>query len=249
MLLNVVLLWLLFAGTHVGLSITKLRSPLVAKLGEWGFVGVFSLVAISTYALLIHYFAIHRFDGPAGPNLAALPIVGWILYGISSLGTAILAMALFDYPVSPYALAGKHDEYEARGVARISRHGFFAGVCILSVAHALAATHLITTVFFGCAAAFTWIGAAHQDARMAADRGETHGRFLATTSFLPFAAIVAGRQRLVLSEIPAAAFVSAVVLVWLMATVHDSIFAAEGAYAIGITVLGASVASLQAWRG
>ena len=50
--LNIVLLWILFAATHVGLGMNKPRAALVAKFGEWGFIIAFGLVAMVTYALL-----------------------------------------------------------------------------------------------------------------------------------------------------------------------------------------------------
>lgn len=245
---NIVLLWILFAGSHVGLATRRPRTALVAKLGEWGFIGVFSLVAITTYALLIHYFAMHRFDGPAGLGLATLPTLRWLLYAVAGLGAAVFGMALFDYPVSTYAITAKSTHYQARGISRISRHGFFAGFFLIGVAHALLATHMATTAFFACIAVFTLLGAIHQDAKLTAERGQAHQRFVETTSFLPFVAIIAGRQRLVLGEIALPAWVAGLATAWLLATAHDSIFAGEGAYLITATVLGAAVATLQAWR-
>ncbi len=246
--INVVLLWLLFGGSHIALATKRPRAALVKRFGEWGFIGVFSAVAATTYALLIHYFAVHRFDGVASLGFSAIPAARWALFALAVVGAGVMAMALFDYPASAYALTAGQNAYEPGPIARITRHGFFSGLGLLAVAHALLATHLVETVFFGCLALFAWLGPIHQDAKLVARRGEAHRRYMAATSTLPFAAIVAGRQRLDLRAIPLPALIAAVLVPWLLRTVHASIFAAEGAYLIGFTLAGAGAASLQAWR-
>jgi uncharacterized membrane protein len=220
----------------------------VNRFGEWGFVGVFSAVALASFALLINYFAIHRFDGVAGIGLAAIPAARRMLYALAVFGAGVMALSLFDYPVSAYALMSKYKEYEPRPIECISRHGFFSGLGLLAVAHALLATHLIGTVFFACLALFTWLGAAHQDAKLLAQRGEVHRRYMEVTSFLPFAAIFAGRQHLDLQGIPLAALAAAFLVPWLLRTFHDSILSAGGTYVIAAVASGAGIATLQSWR-
>jgi uncharacterized membrane protein len=50
--------------------------------------------------------------------------------------------------------------------------------------------------------AFSLAGAAHQDARKRATEEGRLGQFFAETSFWPFGAILAGRNRLNLRELP-----------------------------------------------
>ena len=246
--INVVLLWALFAGTHAGLTTDRPRTFLVNRLGEWAFTGVFSVVALTTYALLIRYFAVHRFEGVAGPALGTTPVVGWALFALSAFGAALMSLSLFDYPVSAHAIGARRREYVPRPIERISRHGFFAGLAILGLAHALLASRLVGSVFFGCLVLFTWLGSLHQDGRLLAARGDVHQRYLASTSTLPFAAVMAGRQSLDLRSIPLVAWLAALLAPVLLRTCHDSIFAADGAYVIGVTGGGAALATLQSWR-
>lgn len=246
--ISVVLLWLVFGGAHIGLATKTPRRVLVNRFGEWGFIGVFSAVAMATFALLIHYFALHRFDGAAGPGLAAIPILRWVLVGLAAFGAGVMALSLFDYPVSAYALTARRAEYAPRAIERITRHGFFAGLGLLAAAHALLATHLVGTSFFLCLLLFTWLGSVHQDAKLLAERGDVHRRYMEATSTLPFAAILAGRQQLDLRGLPVPALIAAILLPWLLRTVHDSIFDAGGAYVVAVTGIGAGIASLQAWR-
>ena len=64
--INVALLWLLFGGTHIALATTGPRTSLVGRFGEWGFVGVYSAVALVSFGFLVHYFAVHRVEGVGG---------------------------------------------------------------------------------------------------------------------------------------------------------------------------------------
>jgi uncharacterized membrane protein len=57
-------------------------------------------------------------------------------------------------------------------------------------------------VFFGGMLAFSLAGAAHQDARKRATEDERLGQFFAESSFWPFAAITAGRNRVIWRELP-----------------------------------------------
>ena len=56
-------------------------------------------------------------------------------------------------------------------------------------------------LFFGGFPLFVWIGSRHQDARLARDR-PGYRELMAETSLVPFAAILAGHQRLVARELP-----------------------------------------------
>lgn len=246
--IDVALLWILFGVTHVGLATKGPRTALVNRLGEWGFIGVFSAVALASFAVLVHYYAVHRFDGMVGIGLAAVPVARWVLYALAALGAGVMALSLFDYPVSAYALNAKKGHYEPRLIERITRHGFFSGLGLLAAVHALLATHLVGTVFFACLALFTWLGAVHQDAKLLTQRGEVHRRYMEVTSFLPFVAILGGRQHFDLRAIPLPALAAAFLVPWLLRTVHESIFAAGGAYVIATVAIGAGIASLQSWR-
>jgi uncharacterized membrane protein len=245
---NVIVLWLLFAGTHIGLAASRPRRVLVRRFGEWGFMGIFSAVAIVAFSALIHYFAEHRFEGTVSPILATAPIVRRLLFVTAAFGAALVGLGLFDYPESAYGLAARRKAYDVRPVERISRHSFFAGLGLVGAAHVLLVTHLVGAVFFACLGLFTWLGSMHQDAKLLAQRGEVHRRYLAATSTFPFAAILAGRRRFDLTGMPPMAVAGAVLIPVLLRMLHDSLFAAGGAYLIAVTIAGAAVATLQSWR-
>jgi len=78
-------------------------------------------------------------------------------------------------------------------------------------------------LFFGGFPLFVWIGSRHQDARLARDR-PGYRELMAETSLVPFAAILAGRQRLVASELPLVPIAVGLVLAVVIRTYHAALF-------------------------
>src|SRR5262249_49781936 len=139
-------LWGVFAATHIGLATRRTRSALVARLGEQGFLAGFSLLASILFALLVHFYAIHRFEGAPGPGLGTTEPVRAVLVGALVVGLVLAFAAFPAYPGSTYATGGTGTR-APRGLERITRHPFFVGVAIAAAAHALLATRLVGTVF------------------------------------------------------------------------------------------------------
>lgn len=192
-----------FFVTHVGMATAPIRGPLARRLGEAGFMVLFSTVASLAWAALVYAYAVHRADGPAGLALVDEPIARGALHGVGLVGMAFMmgAFAPRGYWESPImVLVGK--VREPHGLERISRHPFFAGLVLLSAAHMLLARHLNGVLFFGVLVLVSVIGSAHQARKLRRKHGPGYDDFLAATSAIPFAAIAAGRQRLALGEVP-----------------------------------------------
>ena len=244
--LGVASLALLFVGSHVGLLIAPVRRPLVARLGEHGFVGAYSLVAAVTFAAVVTYYAAHRYEGAAAIGAAAVPIVRELLMAVVAAGTALVVAGLMAYPRMPVALFGQPIR-APYGIERVTRHPFFVGTAIVGVAHVLLAPRLAGAILMGGLALLSLAGARHQDARHLRARGKPYADYLAVTSMLPFAAIVAGRQRLVWSELPFGALAVGVGVAVVLRLVHASLFAQGGLWIILAVVGGAAIASTQTW--
>ncbi|MGH7822719.1 MAG: NnrU family protein, partial [Candidatus Binatia bacterium] len=193
------LLSIAFGGTHIGLAARPLRSRLVARLGEGGYRAVFTATAAVTFAALVRVYATVRFEGAAGLALATAP-ARWLLITAIGSGIVLLFLGIIAYPRTPMALFASRVG-TPYGVERISRHPFFAGLAIVALAHVLLATRLVGAVLMSAIALLAIAGALHQDRKLLAERGRAYGEYLAATSFLPFAAVLAGRQRIVWSEI------------------------------------------------
>jgi uncharacterized membrane protein len=240
-------LWLVFAGTHIGLATGRVRAALVARLGEWGFLGLFSTVAALAFTAMVRFYAAHRLEGAAGPALGATGVPRVLLLALVVAGAVLALASLGPYPASAYAI-GKDGAHEACGLERITRHPFFAGVGLAFGAHALLAPHLIGTVFCAGLAVLALAGAWHQDRKLLARRGPSFAAFLSSTSLVPFAAILSGRQRLVLRELPWTSLAAAVPAIIFLRWAHGSLFARGGVWVIVTVVGGAAVLMLQDWR-
>jgi len=245
--LTAALLWLVFGATHVGLATRRVRAALVAHLGEYGFTALFSLVASAAFAVAITYFAAHRNEGAQGLALAYVAPLRWALLAASVTGILLVSAGSATYVGSPYDFFAARVR-APRGIERITRHPFFAGLALFALAHALMAPHLIATVGFAGLGLVTMVGARHQDAKLLARGGKPYADYLAATSAVPFAAIVAGRQRLVWRELPLGAFAIGLAVAALLRAVHGSIFADGGAWVIVTVVGGAAIFTWQSAR-
>ena len=242
---DVALLWILFGGTHVGLATRSVRGALVARLGETGFGAVFAGVAVASFTALVTYYAGHRLDGAAGLDLGRHPAARAVL--MAAVVGGVTLMFLMDYARSPTALFGPPIR-TPRGTERITRHPFFAGTALLGIAHALLATRLVGTVFFAGLATLSIAGAWHQDRKLLARRGRPYADYVAATSAVPFAAILAGRQPFPRGEIRVRAVAVGLLVAVLLRAVHSRILAHGGAWFVGAVIAGAVGFSLQAWR-
>jgi len=245
--LGMVALVLVFGGTHVGLATRRVREALVSRLGEFGFGGLYTLVAAVSFSVLTWFYAAHRFDGPPGLALGAVPAFRWPLMAIVVVGIVMMVASLVGYPSSPMAVFNKNVGSPS-GMERVSRHSFFFGVALLGAAHALLATRLIGAVMMAGLALLAVAGAWHQDRKLLRLRGEPYAAYLEATSFVPFAAIIAGRQRLVWGELSVGALALGLVLAVALRTVHGSIFAHSGVWVIVGVVGGAALAAVQSLR-
>ena len=233
--------WLVFGGTHIGLATLGVRSRLVARFGEQGFAYFFSGIAALAFTLVVTTYASVRFEGLPGPALGAVPGVREALIALVVIGVVFMTATFAEYHEGPYEAGVEKRQFPPpRGLERVTRHAFFAGLVIFSLAHALLATKLVGTVFLLGYAAVSSIGAWHQDRKLLARFGEPFAAYLRATSAVPFAAILSGRQRLVWSELPFKTIAASVVLAGVLRSIHEWIFAYGGAPFIA-AVLGSVV--------
>src|SRR5262245_44711217 len=227
----------LFAATHLGLAWPPLRQPLVSRLGAFGFTAFYSVVAWITFGIAATVYAAHAGEGPAGLAFGAHPVVRALAIALIALGAMLMAGAFADYGSSPFAI-GSGRVREPRGLERVTRHPFFVGAALLGAAHALLATRLVGAVFMDGLGMLALLGAHLQDRKHAALRGDAYARYLAQSSLLPFAAIAAGRQRLVASELPYRSLAAGLALAAALRAVHGHLFAYGGAFVIAALVIG-----------
>jgi uncharacterized membrane protein len=238
--LIIALLSALFVATHIGMASARTRAWMVSQLGENRFVALYSAVASAQFGLLIAYYAAHRFDGAAGLGLGATPAIRWALIAVIAVGITLMGGSLAGYLDSPFS-ALAHNFREPYGIERITRHGLFTGTFMLGAAHALLASHLNGTIVFSSLAVLAVAGARHQDGKLLQRGGEAYRHYLETTSMVPFAAIVSGRQRIAWHELPVRGLTIAFAVAVTLRLVHDWIFAYGGLLVIAAVVGGPGI--------
>src|SRR2546428_12752479 len=96
--LGLTALGLVFGGMHIGLATCRVRDGLVSRLGERGFRTFFSLIAAVSFSVLVHYYTLHRFDGPPGLALGAVPALRWTLMAVLGGGGGVVCRAVGVFP-------------------------------------------------------------------------------------------------------------------------------------------------------
>lgn len=194
---------LLFLVTHLGVSSTGLRGALIARMGEGAYLGLYSLLAAVTLGLMIWVYV----------QLPRLPYL-WLpdpsLYGLAKGLMTVSMMLVFGSFLArnPTAVgmesslseAGAADRL-ARGVNRITRHPLQWGLALWAFSHLLANGDAVSVAFFGTFLTLSLAGSWLIDRKKAARMGADWQAFAAVTSNVPFAAILSGRNRLVLREL------------------------------------------------
>jgi uncharacterized membrane protein len=180
---TIAILWLAFAATHMGMSSLRLRPDLVARLGERGFQGVYSLVALGIFVPLVWIYFDNKHAGAHLWFLGTAPAVRWASY--LGMGAALVLVVGGVVQPSPASMAS--GDATVRGVLRLTRHPVFMGAGLFGLVHLLCANvHAAELVFFAGFPIFAVAGCRHQDRRKLATLGEPYRRFCEQSPLLPF---------------------------------------------------------------
>jgi len=206
----------LFVGTHIGLPEPKLRNAVTARIGENGYLAVYSVLSIVLLAwVIIAYKAAPYVEiwiantGMRHASLSLMLIAAFFLItGMTTRNPSTVQAA---------KLGWKPD---ASGVFKITRHPVMWAGILWSVAHMLANGDLAAIILFGGIGVLSLLGALHLDRRKRAALGDEWAAFQAETSFIPLGAIATGRTRMERGEIPWWQSLGAVVLYIAMLFVH-----------------------------
>jgi uncharacterized membrane protein len=213
-------LWLatsFWLALHLLVAGGPLRVVLSARLGERGYLVVFSL--LSTLALVWLILAYRA--APWVPLWPTVPGLGYL-----ALLLVLLAFAFNVFGGAPRTLMSAcADRFLGQrlpvyGITRITRHPRLFGVALWAIAHLLVNGNLAALLLFGVIFVTALTGMASIDRKRRRAFGAIWDEFAAQTSRLPFIAILAGRTRLELRELAAWRLVLAVVLFAGVAWIH-----------------------------
>lgn len=216
----ILILWLLFGGTHILLCAKPVRSALERKIGE-GFKGLYALISLVTIVALFWYYFTHRHGGVDlwGPTLPTRILAA----GLMLLALVVLVAGVVSPP--PSSLANRGGSLRAQGMIRITRHPVSAAFFIFGLAHCIVLGRGTDLVFFGGWCVFTLLATWHQDTRKTT-QVSGYGRLRNETSFLPFLGVLSGRQLLkrALNELSWIGVLIGVVLFVLLWVFHKTLF-------------------------
>ncbi len=186
---------LIWVGVHVGIAGTALRGRMVARLGETGFTIGFSVLSIAAIALLVQAWQ----AAETAPLWFAPPWLRWVIALLMLPAFVLLACSLIGNPTAMGG--GGLIARGPRGIQRVTRHPMLCAFALWSALHIAGNGDSAALVFFGAFLVTALAGMPSIDAKMAQRHGEAWTAFAAASSILPFGAIIAGRNRLVLGEI------------------------------------------------
>jgi uncharacterized membrane protein len=185
-LTELILAGILFVGGHLVLSAPIVRGPLRARLGAGPFQGIYSLIV----AAALVWMVLAYFDAPESHLWMAPTAVRHL--PLSLMLVLLIAVAASITPASPASIWAPKPSLRtgAQGMFRITRHplmwatGSGRGI-----------------VFFGALAILVLLGPLLIERRKARELGEAWGAYTATSSYIPFAAVLSGRTRIRWREI------------------------------------------------
>ena len=176
-----------------------LRAPLAARIGEQGFRGLFSLLSAVGLAWLILAYR----GAPLVPLWQPIPGALYIAMLLMLLAFILLALGLgARNPTLVGADMMLKDQLPVYSVTRITRHPMLWAFALWAIAHLLANGHLAALLLFGAILVTALYGMVSIDRKRRRSSGRAWDTFAATTSRVPFAAIMARRNSLRFDELP-----------------------------------------------
>jgi uncharacterized membrane protein len=223
---NLVAAAVFFLAIHFGVSGTRLRDGLVSVVGERAFRGLFALASLFGLIWMARAYS-HAPHVPLWGQLLALkPIV---------LPLVLIAFAFIVIGIgtpNPTSVGRESQltrEVQVRGMTRITRHPFLWGTALWALVHFVINGDAASSILFGSLLLLAVGGTASIDAKRRRNFGERWEHFARETSNVPFAAIVAGRNRFgpALREIGVVRPLAAIVVFVALFVLHGRLFGAS----------------------
>lgn len=168
-------------GTHFALS-HPLRTPLVSRIGESGFLGLYSLVAAACMVWTVLAFR----AAPAGDLGGATGEAGWLVSTLLTLPALVLFLgSLWKNPALPNPGAAQAVTREPTGVFAVTRHPMMWGFALWALSHLVLWWSIRTTIVASAILILALVGARLQDRKKEALMGAAWTDWKAKTSYWP----------------------------------------------------------------
>jgi uncharacterized membrane protein len=205
----------LFLGLHALLSGSPLRSWVVARSGEAVFKAGFSLAI----ALILMWMARAYTQAPRIVTWGAATALQPLAVALVLLAFVLFAASLAERNPTTLGLLPP-DRVEARGMIRITRHPGLLGLGLWGLAHFIVNGDWASHLLFGSFAFEGLIAPLNLDRKYRHRHGAAWEVFARQTSYLPFVAILQGRNRLAWRELPWRAMAVGVAACGIAAALH-----------------------------
>lgn len=186
----------IWVGLHLAISGTLLRDLLVQRLGERGFWWAFSLASVAAIGFLVRTWR-------EADRTLLWVAPGWLRWVL--VAAMLIAFLFFIASVSAPnpTMVGQSGAMgqSPRGMVRVTRHPMLWSFALWAAVHMIGNGDTASQVFFGAFLVTALAGMPSIDAKLARRDPATWKALSAVTSVVPFAAILAGRNRFVPREI------------------------------------------------
>lgn len=179
-----------FVGSHFLLS-HPLRASLVKRMGETGFLGIYSLVALLTFGWMVWV----AWTMPALTPYWTAPVwfFDWVAPVLMLIASIFLAGSLIGNPALPDPTGATEIVRPATGIFAITRHPMNWAFIIWALTHIALSGGPANLVIASGILVLTFFGSLLQDRKKEALMGDAWKGWEARTSFIPFGAIAGGR--------------------------------------------------------
>ena len=209
---------LVWIGIHIGISGTRLRGQIVQRIGEGPFRGIFSVVSIATLVVLVRAWSI----APTALLWVPPNWLRWLL--VLAMLPAFLLFTASLSRQNPTMVGSPGTALSPpRGIVRITRHPMLWSFAIWAAVHVIGNGDTASVVFFATFLVTALAGMPSIDAKMARRDPFTWQALSATTSIVPFAAVMQKRNRAVLRELSGQALIATILWV-VMLLLHPVLF-------------------------
>ena len=168
-----------FVGTHFLLS-HPLREPLVRRVGEKAFRGIYSLIAIVLFASMLWFYRVIGDEPQLWSPSPAAWIAGELLMWLASI---LLIGSFVGNPALPGA---RGPTGGPKGVFAITRHPMMWAFALWAAVHLAIVAIPKALVLDGAILILAGVGAALQDRKKAGLMGDAWHEWTAQTAFVPF---------------------------------------------------------------
>ncbi|MFC0589918.1 NnrU family protein [Novosphingobium aquiterrae] len=172
----------LFVGTHFAMS-HPLRAPLVKAAGPMGFQGLYSLVALATFAWVVFAFRAADPGVPAWNGQADLACALATL--IMLIASVLLIGSFLGNPALPAPGAAELAAKGPHGVFHVTRHPMMWSFALWSVAHVAVSPTPRVIVLSIAIGVLALVGARMQDGKKEALMGPAWREWESKTSYWP----------------------------------------------------------------